>query len=284
MSADTNWVTESWENMETRYRIKSVLFEKKTEFQHMQLVDSHQFGKMLILDGIVQTTEKDEFYYHEMMTHVPILAHPNPSRVLIIGGGDGGILREVLKHPGVQKATLVEIDPSVVEFSNKYLPGISKGAFGEPRAELVFADGSDFIKETQNKYDIVIVDSPDPIGPAQVLFGKTFYSNLHQVMNPGAIMVRQTGSLHLQPAEQMQAYKILQNIFTYSAFYVYPVPTYVGGLFSSVFCSDGIQPETFNYESLDRKYADTPLNTKYYNPGIHRGAFHIPSFFKDNLK
>ena len=284
MTPDREWVVESWENLETRYRIKSVLYEEKTDFQHMLLVDSYQFGKMLLLDGIVQTTEKDEFCYHEMMTHVPILSHPDPGSVLIIGGGDGGILREVLKHSGIAKATMVEIDPTVVEFSKKHLPAISNGAFEDPRTELVFADGAAFIKETHHKYDIAIVDSPDPIGPAQILFGKAFYSNMQHVLNPGGIMVRQTGSLHLQEEEQKQAYHMLSDIFAHAAFYVYSVPTYVGGLFSSIFCSDGIDPETTRLDALNKKYSDSSLNTKYYNPGIHLGALHIPRFFKDKIK
>ena len=283
MTVDAQWVGETWENIETRYRIKAVLYEEKTDFQHMQLVESVQFGKMLLLDGIVQTTEKDEFYYHEMMAHVPVLSHPDPKQVLIIGGGDGGVLREVLKHPGVEKATMVEIDPTVVAFSRKYLPGISNGAFDDPRTDLVYADGAAYIRKTPERYDVAIVDSPDPIGPAQVLFGKAFYADIDCILNPGGVMVRQTGSLCLQPEEQIQAYKILKDIFTHTHFYVYSVPTYVGGLFSSVFCAKSVNPDGFSIDAIKDKYVNAGIVTRYYNPGIHMGAFHLPGFFKDRL-
>ena len=284
MTENPEWVTESWGTIETRYRVKSVLYEQKTAFQNLLLVDTCEYGKMLLLDGFVQTTEKDEFYYHEMMSHVPVLAHPNPREILIIGGGDGGVLREMLKHSNVQKVTVVEIDPAVVEFSKKHLPEISKGAFEDPRSDLVFADGAAFIKETKSKYDIVVVDSSDPVGPAQILFSSAFYNDLYKVMKPGGIMVRQTGSIQIQPGEQKQAYDILTEIFAYVGFYLFPVPTYVGGLFSAVFCSDGVNPATSVYEQLYKKTVDARLITRYYNPGIHIGAFHLPNFFKDRLK
>jgi spermidine synthase len=284
MTKALEWVTESWENLETRYRIKSVLYEQKTEFQHMLLVESFQFGKMLVLDGVVQTTEKDEFYYHEMMAHVPIMTHPDPGRVLIIGGGDGGVLREALRHARVQKVTVVEIDPAVVAFSKKHLPKISDGAFEDERTDLVFADGASFIQQTKNKYDVVIVDSPDPVGPAQVLFRSAFYKDLLNVMHPGGIMVRQTGSLHLQQGEQKQAHDILKKMFAHVGFFVFTVPTYVGGLFSGVFCANNIDPLRITYEKLNQRMMDMGLNTQYYNAGIHLGSFHVPRFFKDQLK
>jgi spermidine synthase len=284
MTDRVQWVSEKWKNVETRYRIKAVLYDEKSEFQHIQLVDTHEYGKMLLLDGIVQTTEKDEFFYHEMMVHIPMLSHPNPKQVLIIGGGDGGVLREVLRHPQVEKAAMVEIDPNVVDFSKKYLPSISNGAFKDKRTELVFADGADYVEKTDNLYDVVVVDSPDPIGPAQVLFSKKFYFQIHRILKPNGIIVRQTGSLQLQADEQKQAYKVLKNIFTYVAFYVYSVPTYIGGLFSSVFCSENINPKNIRFDEIQTKVNDISLETTYYNPGIHIGAFHLPEFLKNRLR
>jgi spermidine synthase len=163
-------VNENLENVQIRYRIKKVIKEVQTEFQHIQLVDSFQCGKMLLLDSIVQTTEKDEFIYHEMMSHVPLFSHSSPKRVLIIGGGDGGTLREVLKHDGVEKVTLVEIDPLVIDFCKEHLPSISQGAFENARTELIIADGAAYLENTSDQYDIIIVDSTDPISPAQILF------------------------------------------------------------------------------------------------------------------
>ncbi len=284
MTAQIQWVSEKWKNVETRYRIRAVLYDEKSEFQHIQLVDTHEYGKMLLLDGIVQTTEKDEFFYHEMMVHVPMLAHPDPKQVLIIGGGDGGVLREVLRHPQVEKAVMVEIDPNVVDFSKKYLPSINNGAFEDKRAELVFADGAEYVEKTGNIYDVVIVDSPDPTGPARVLFSEKFYFQVHRLLNRDGIMVRQTGSLQIQADEQKQAYQVLKNIFTCVAFYVYSVPTYIGGLFSSVFCSKNINPNNIRFDEIQTKAKDISLETTYYNPGIHIGSFHLPEFFKNRLK
>lgn len=283
MINDGQWVSEKWENVETLYRVKAVLYEEKTGFQHMMVVDSHQYGKMLLLDGIVQTTEKDEFIYHEMMVHVPMLSHPDPQKVLIIGGGDGGVLREVLRHPSVKKAVMVEIDPKVVDFSKKYFPTISDGAFSDRRTELVFEDGAAFVENTNETYDLVIVDSPDPVGPAKVLFAEKFYKDVAGLMNDNAIMVRQTGSLHMQAEEQRRAHAVLKRIFVHHAFYVYTVPTYVGGLFSSIFCSNGIDPKQTSHDMLREKMQGISLDTKYYNPGIHVGAFSLPEFFKGEL-
>jgi spermidine synthase len=284
MTDQIQWVSEKWKNVETRYRIKAVLYDEKSEFQHIQLVDTYEYGKMLLLDGIVQTTEKDEFFYHEMMVHVPMLSHPDPKKVLIIGGGDGGVLREVLRHTQVEKATMVEIDSNVVDFSEKYLPFINNGAFEDKRAELIFADGSDYVEKTGDIYDVIVVDSPDPTGPAKVLFSEKFYFQVHRLLNPDGIMVCQTGSLQMQADEQKQAYKVLKNIFTFVAFYVYSVPTYIGGLFSSVFCSENINPKNIHFDEIQTKVNDIPLETTYYNPGIHIGSFHLPEFFKNRLK
>ena len=284
MTDRIQWISEKWKNVETRYYIKSVLYDETSEFQHIQLVDTHEYGKMLILDGIVQTTEKDEFFYHEMMVHVPMLSHPDPKQVLIIGGGDGGVLREVLRHPQVEKAAMVEIDPNVVDFSKKYLPSINNGAFEDKRTELVFADGAEYVEQTDDMYDVVIVDSPDPIGPAQVLFSEKFYVLVHRLLNPNGIMVRQTGSLQLQADEQKQTYNILKNIFPRVVFYVYSVPTYIGGLFSSVFCSENINPKNIRLDEIQTKVNDISLETTYYNPGIHIGSIHLPEFLKNRLK
>ena len=166
------WISEKWKSVEVRYRIKKILKESRTDFQHMMLVDTYQYGKMLVLDGIVQTAEKDEFIYHEMMAHVPMLSHPNPQKVLIIGGGDGGVLREVLRYDSVEKATIIEIDSEVVSTCQEHLPFISNGAFDDRRTNLIIGDGADYIQKTDARYDVIIVDSPDPIGPAQALFSE----------------------------------------------------------------------------------------------------------------
>jgi len=276
MKDNPYWISERWQNVETRYLVKSVLHEEKTDFQSLQLVDTYEYGRMLLLDGIVQTTEKDEFVYHEMMVHVPMVTHPQPVSVLIIGGGDGGILREVLRYSSVAKATMVEIDAHVIELCREYLPGINNGAFNDPRTDLVISDGAAYIKQTAETFDVVIVDSPDPIGPARVLFSEGFYADIRRIMNPGGIMVRQTGSIYMQADEQREAYELLRKIFVHAAFYVYAVPTYVGGLFSSIFCSDSIDPLGINIEDVRERFDPESIETRYYNPGLHVGAFHVP--------
>ena len=283
MTEEQQWVTEKWQDVETRYKIQSVLYEDNSEFQHTQIVDSIRYGRMLLLDGIVQTTEKDEFIYHEMLVHVPMLAHPYPEKVLIIGGGDGGILREVLKYKSVTTATMVEIDPGVIELSRKYLPSINKGAFEDSRANIIISDGAAFVKETTDKFDVVIVDSCDPVGPATVLFSRAFYGDINNLLTEDGIMVCQTGSLHMQPAEQVETYGLLSGIYGYASPYVFTVPTYIGGLFSAMFCSDNIDPDKNDFDLIKEKAAINNLKTWYYNPGIHIGAFYVPGFLKERL-
>ncbi len=283
MTEEQQWVTEKWQDVETRYRIQSVLYENNSEFQHTRFVESKMYGRMLLLDGIVQTTEKDEFIYHEMMVHVPMLSHPNPEKVLIIGGGDGGILREVIRHTSVKTATMVEIDPGVIDLCKEYMPMINRGAFGDSRANIVISDGAVFVKETDEKYDVVIVDSCDPVGPATVLFSKVFYSDIHDLLTPDGIMVCQTGSIHMQPGEQREAYKLLSGIYGFASPYVFTVPTYIGGFFSAMFCSEKIDPRKADIDILYEKAAISNIETRYYNPGMHIGAFHVPGFLKDRL-
>lgn len=166
----TEWVSETLHaGYQQRFEVSKVLYSEKTEFQDMVIFENPKFGRVLVLDGVIQTTEKDEFIYHEMMVHTPMLANGAAKRVLIIGGGDGGCLREALRHPGVGKVTMVEIDPTVVELSRKYLPGHSDGAFDDPRTDLVIADGLKYVAESDEKFDVIIVDSTDPIGPGEVL-------------------------------------------------------------------------------------------------------------------
>jgi spermidine synthase len=283
MTLDQEWVIERWMDIETHYRIKSVLHESNSEFQHAMVVESTLYGRMLFLDGIVQASEKDEFIYHEMMSHIPVLSHPNPEKALVIGGGDGGILREVLKHSSVKKVTIVEIDPTVISICKKYLPVISNGAFDDKRTNLIIGDGARFVKETDEKYDLVIVDSSDPIGPATALFSKEFYGGIHHLLSPDGIMVCQTGSIHMQPDEQRASYILLNEIFHIVRPYLFAIPTYIGGFFSAMFCSDKIDPCKISINSFEQKSFASNMNTRYYNPGIHIGAFYMPGFLNERL-
>lgn len=271
--------------MRVSYKVLNALHAEETPFQNMQLVESESFGTMLLLDDIVQTTVGDEFVYHEMMTHVPLMAHPDPRQVLIIGGGDGGILREALRHRAVEQVVMVEIDGRVVEFCKKHLPSISDGAFDDSRVQVVIADGAEYVKTTKDRFDVVIVDSPDPVGPAEVLFAEEFYRALRDCLKPGGIMVRQTGSTFLQKDEQKTAYDRLTSFFEHVSLYVYAVPTYIGGFFSSVFASDIVDPLTVDRSLLTTRYRDEiESSARYYSPGIHVGAFELPGYVKRNLK
>ncbi len=179
-------------------KVRKVLVSNKSQYQKISILDTYQFGKVLVLDGVVQTTERDEFIYHEILTHLPMLSHPQPDRVLIIGGGDGGILREVLKYP-VKEVFLVEIDKKVIELSKTYLSAICRNSFNDRRANIIIDDGVNFVKERKRKFDVVIVDSSDPIGPAKVLFSSKFYTDVFNILSHDyGIFVQQTGSSFLQ--------------------------------------------------------------------------------------
>ena len=180
------------------FRIDKVYFESKTEHQHLMIFHNAALGRVMVLDGIVQTTEKDEFIYHEMMAHVPLLAHGKARRVLIIGGGDGAMLREVLKHKTVEQVTMVEIDQAVIDMAREYLPNHSQGAFDDARANIVIADGMDFVRDTDLTFDVIISDSTDPIGPGEILFTDDFYGQCKRILNNDGIIATQNGVAFFQ--------------------------------------------------------------------------------------
>ncbi len=212
MTTAPSWFSETlYPDYQQRHLVERVLYEEKTEFQELVIFESPRFGRVLALDGVVQTTERDEFVYHEMLTHVPILAHGAAKRVCIIGGGDGGAMEEALKHPGIETVTLVEIDPKVVELTKQYIPSIPGKAFDDPRAELVIADGREFVKNPPAPYDVIIVDSTDPIGPAQVLFEQDFYADCRDALTDRGIMITQSGVTFMQADEAEGTYKRLER-------------------------------------------------------------------------
>jgi len=227
------WANETlYSFWQQRIHIDQKLIDEKTDQQHLILFKNNFFGRVLLLDGVVQTTEADEFVYHEMLTHVPLLAHENPKRVLIIGGGDGGILREVLRHNTIEKVTLVEIDGAVVERSKKYLPTLSNGAFDDHRLELRIEDGVAYVEKTDEKYDVIICDSTDPLGPGAVLFTESFYGQCKRILNEKGIFVNQNGVPFLQGEEVINTLERRSKHFKDVGFYVASVPTYIGGFMS----------------------------------------------------
>ncbi|MGI6359238.1 MAG: polyamine aminopropyltransferase [Bacillota bacterium] len=265
------WVKEYHsKNMVISYRIKQTLHTERSQYQDIALVDTHQYGRMLLLDSIVQTTEQDEFVYHEMITHVPLNAHPSPKRVLVVGGGDGGTIREILRHPSVEEAVLVEIDRRVVELSKQYLPTISC-SLEDPRVTVNIADGIEYIKNAKNEFDLIIVDSTDPIGPAVGLFAQEFYKNLHAALKEDGMFVAQTESPWVDRDLIPGLHEGLRQVFPIVRLYLASIPTYQSGLFSFTVCSKQYDPTV----PLPDKPA---METKYYSPAIHQAAFVLPPF------
>jgi len=275
------WFFESlYPDIKLGLKVNRLLYQGRSNFQKIKFLETQRFGTALILDGVIQTTTGDEFIYHEMMSHIPMFSHPNPQYVLIIGGGDGGVLREVLKHKTVKKVTLVEIDKKVIEYSQKYLKSITKDSFSSSKLELVIGDGAEFVKGKKAIYDVAIIDSPDPIGPAKVLFQKKFYTDIYNILKSNGIMVRQSGSTFLQKDELKKNYRLLSNIFPCNAVYTASIPTYIGGLFSFIFSSKKIDPSKLNIKNIRNKYQKAKIKTKYYNPEVHNACFQLPNYVK----
>ncbi|MEW5705045.1 MAG: polyamine aminopropyltransferase [Pseudomonadota bacterium] len=263
-----------------RLKVAEILHREKTDYQDLVIFENPQFGRVLALDGNVQTTEADEFFYHEMLVHPAIFAHGEVKKALIIGGGDGGALREALKHP-IEKATLIEIDSSVVELSKKYLPAISGHAFKDPRTELIIQDGTKFVAETDERFDVILVDSTDPIGPATVLFQKEFYTNCKRCLTERGILIAQNGVPFLQPEEARGAHRLFRGLFPDSSFLVVPVPTYVGGFMTLGWASLSEKNRAVSRDTIERRFAGSGVSTRYYNPDIHLAAFALPTYIRE---
>jgi spermidine synthase len=279
-----NWYNETlYENYGQRFKIDNIIFEKQTDFQHLIIFENSQFGRVMALDGIIQTTTKDECIYHEMMVHVPIIAHGNAKRVLIIGGGDGGILKEVLKHQTVTDVTMVEIDADVVSMSQEYLPSISNGAFNDSRLRLIIQDGVDFLQLCQEKFDVIITDSTDPIGPATVLFTENFYSEAKRCLQKDGIIICQNGASFLQEREFQETHRLLSTLYQDAWFYLANVPSYIGGFMTIAFATDNTQYRHLPLEIIRTRFASSPFITTYYTPEIHVGAFNLPRYVLDKL-
>lgn len=265
------------------YIIDDVLFEKITDHHHLIVFSNELFGNVMALDGVVQTTEKDEFIYHEMLAHVPMFAHGKVKRVLIIGGGDGGILREVLRHPEVDQVTMVEIDAAVVEMGKKYFPNHSQGAFDDPRLKLIIDDGVEFIVNNQEKFDVIISDSTDPEGPGEVLFTSRFYQGCKNSLNPNGIFVTQNGVSFMQLDQIKQTYQRFKDLFVDRWFYTTAVPTYVGGNMMLSWGTDNQDYRKLSESSLQQRFDAAGIKTRYYNPALHVASFALPQYVVDAL-
>jgi spermidine synthase len=256
-------------------RIDKVVLRKRTKFQDLAVAEAGPLGKILLLDGNVQVAEFDESGYHEMLAHVPLLTHPEPERVLIIGGGDGGTLREVLKHPGIEKVDLCEIDQEVIDASRRFFPDLSVG-FDNTRATVHIADGIEFIRNHPRTWDVILVDSSDPVGPAEGIFKEAFYVYLKEALKPGGIAVTQSESAFLYETLIKGIFKFLPNIFPVLGYYNTLVPTYTSGVIGFTFCSLGQDPLT---TKPDPERITALGDLDFYTPALHRAAFALPRRF-----
>lgn len=272
------WVTEKQtDTLAISCKVIKTLHSEKTEFQDLSVVETEQYGRMLLLDGIIQTTIDDEFVYHEMMAHVPLNTHTNPKKVLVIGGGDGGVIREVIKHPAVEHAVLCEIDRRVVEVSKEYLPEISCG-LNDPKVTVLYADGIKHVKDNPNTYDVIIVDSTDPIGPAVELFSEDFYQSVAGALKEDGILVAQTESPFVNSDLVSDCYRRISAVFPITRVYLAHVPTYPTGMWSITMGSKLHDPENVDIKKIP------VYPTKYYTPEIQKTAFVLPKFVQELLK
>lgn len=280
----SDWYTETlYPDVAQSLRMGRVLFRDQTGLQDLVIFENPALGRVMALDGVIQTTEGDEFVYHEMLAHVPILAHGRARRVLIVGGGDGGLLRRALEHRTVETVTMVEIDRTVVDLSIRYLPSISAGAFDDPRAELVIADGCRFVKETDRSFDVIVVDSTDPHGPGAVLFTEDFYRDCKARLAPGGVLCTQNGVPFHQPQELRASRDRLGRSFADVSFFVAPVPTYYGGFMAFGWATDDPTLRSQTADRIRPRFAAAGLKTRYYTPEIHAASFSMPAFMLDIL-
>jgi spermidine synthase len=260
------------------FRIDEMLYEVKTDHQHLIIFHNAQFGRVLVLDGVVQTTEKDEFIYHEMLTHVPILAFGQVRKVLIIGGGDGGMLREVTRHQQIEGVTQVEIDRAVIDMCRTHLPNHSQGAYDDPRVNIVIDDGLNYVRTTSEQFDVIISDSTDPIGPGLSLFKEDFYAQCKRCLTPGGVLATQNGVAFMQLDEIKTTAGRLSRVFGDWHFFTAAVPTYIGGVMAFAWATDNRALRSTDIESLKARYSASGIQTRYYNPEIHLAAFALPQY------
>ncbi len=269
------------EGLRFKLEATEVLYDSETEHQRVVIFENPVLGRVMTLDDIVQTTQGDEFIYHEMMAHVPILAHGAARKVLIIGGGDGGMLEEVLKHHAIERATMVEIDQSVVDLAKQHLRPICGAAFEDPRTELVIADGVDFVARAQARYVVIIIDSTDPVGPGEVLFREGFYQDCRRCLAPGGILVTQNGVPFLQGPELTGTLACFRRHFADATCYLATVPSYFGGPMAFGWASDDETLRQVTVEVLHDRLAAAGIETRYYTPEVHLAAFALPPYIAE---
>lgn len=272
------WFTEhETDHLRVQHKVTRTLYHDRSQFQEVAVVDTVEYGRMLILDGVIQTSVRDEFVYHEMLAHVPLFLHPKPEKVLVIGGGDGGTVREVLRHPEVKRVHLVEIDERVVEVSQKYLPELA-GKLTDPRVSIHFADGIQWVKEKRQVYDVILIDSSDPLGPAVGLFTTEFYGDAAKALKKDGLFAAQTESAFYTPQLVQDIHRAIGTHFQSVHFYTASVPTYSSWPWGFTLAAKrAIDPTAIKRRGKN-------MRTKYYSPEMHRAAFALPPFVKELLQ
>lgn len=261
-------------------KVKEVLFSDNSEFQKVEIIDTDSaLGKILTLDDLMMTTEGDEQFYHEMISHIPMMHHKAPKTVLVIGGGDGGTVREVLKHNTVEKVVLCEIDGMVIDACKKFLPTIA-GELDNPKVEVLVQDAIEYIKDKKDEFDIVLIDSTDPMGPGEGLFTEEFYTNVRKSLKKGGIVAAQSESPVVNKEEIKKMYNLLKKVFPVTSTFTSPIPTYPGGYWAWAFCSEEVEPLSYFAENRASEITKT---CKIYNKEYHNARFALPNFLKELL-
>ena len=276
------WYEEVTPNsMKFSLHVKNVLLSKQTKFQKLDIMDTTAFGRIMTLDGLMMVSDRDECTYHEMISHIPLLTHPDPKKVLIIGGGDGGTLTQVLKHPGVEKAVLCEIDGDVVQSAKDFFPKLAEGMFHK-NAEVVVGDGVKYVKDTaDNTFDVVLVDSTDPIGPGVGLFSTEFYADVKRILKDDGIVAAQCESPWEDKVDLRKVYQNLKDNFKSVYSYMGSIPSYPYGQWTWGIATNGVDPREAGQSERAKKIAE---GTRYYTQDIHKAAFAIPKFLLERLE
>ena len=262
-------------------KVGKILFSEQSDFQKVEVFETDsKLGRVLTLDDLMMTTEGDEWHYHEMIVHVPMMHHPNPKTVLVIGGGDGGTVREVLKHDTVEKVVLCEIDGMVIDVCKKYLPTLS-WELDNPKCEILVEDAIEYIKDKENMFDIILIDSTDPMGPGEGLFTDEFYTNVKRSLRPGGIMAAQSESPFTNQEEIKKMYKQLRRVFPIVSTYTSNMPTYPGGYWAWAFCSETVKPLSYWDK---RRGNEITKSCKIYNKEYHEARFARPNYLKELVK
>ena len=266
-------------NSKIAIKVKKKVISFKTPYQRGEILDTFEEGRILVLDGIIQLAERDEFIYHEMMAHLPLFSHPCPKKVLIIGGGDGGVLREILNHP-VEKVYLVEIDRKIINISQKYLPFVSKKAFQDKRAKIFIEDGIKFVKKYKDFFDIIVIDSTDPEGISFGLFSKNFYQDVFEALTEKGIMITQSGTFWGQFFQIKKIFKTLNKVFPIVKIHRACIPSYQEAEFGFTLGSKKIDLNHIDLKNLKERYQKLNLKTKYYSPEIHLASAILPKIYQ----